>query len=199
MLRLLFSLDGRIGPLTYLAIGLATRAAWLGMLAVLHHNVIGAGLAYRFGALQPLAGLTMLVCLWINFAAAVKRLHDQGRRGYWLVLEAPAAWVLYGILTLLFYGVDRTGYLALAVSSFIFAIQPGTPGPNRFGPRPAALTDRIHGRTSRPLWTRGTPDRSTLPAAVQGPVRTRPRNSIGGAALSLLMLIGLVAGCYAMR
>lgn len=62
---------------------------------------------------QPLSVLCTLALLVPNLAVAVRRLHDVGRSGWWLLLLLIP---LVGVLVLIFW-----------------AIQPGQPGPNEFG------------------------------------------------------------------
>lgn len=75
--------------------------------------MMGAG-AYHSGG--PLLGLFWLATLIPSIAVAVRRLHDTGRSGWWLLI---------GLIPLI-------GAIVLLV----FMIQSGTRGPNRFGPDP---------------------------------------------------------------
>jgi uncharacterized membrane protein YhaH (DUF805 family) len=76
-------------------------------------NMTGAG--YR-------SGLTILYCLFIlipSLAVAVRRLHDTGRSGWWLLI----AWVPFvGVIVLL-----------------VMLLQDSQPGENRYGSNPKAL------------------------------------------------------------
>ena len=75
-----------------------------------------AGYATRGGPLTGLFGLAMLIP-WL--AVAVRRLHDGGRSGLWLlILFIP---VIGGVVLLVFF------------------IMSGTRGPNRFGPDPVEV------------------------------------------------------------
>lgn len=60
-----------------------------------------------------LSGLFMLASIIPSIAVGVRRLHDVDRSGWWLLLSFIP---LIGALVLLYWNV-----------------QPGTPGPNRFG------------------------------------------------------------------
>ena len=101
-----------------------------------------------------------LVVLWIGFAGLTKRWHDQDKSGWWAALffvpiilgtlfpiflsladlDGSSRWdhrwigdifALMSLLPLI------TMFVACAVAGF----QPGTPGPNRFGPDPLAPPD----------------------------------------------------------
>lgn len=64
----------------------------------------------------PLSTLFALGMLLPALGVAVRRLHDTGRSGWWLLLGAVP---LLGTLVLL-----------------VFAVSRGTPGPNAYGPPP---------------------------------------------------------------
>jgi uncharacterized membrane protein YhaH (DUF805 family) len=66
----------------------------------------------------PVSAVLGLALLLPNIAVAVRRLHDTDRSGWWILI------ILIPIV----------GFLVLVW----FYIQPGTPGANRFGPRPPA-------------------------------------------------------------
>lgn len=101
-----------------------------------------------------------LVVLWIGFAGLTKRWHDQDKSGWWVVLffvpiilstlfpillsladlDGSDGWDhqwLGGIFALMSLLPLITIFGACAVAGF----QPGTPGPNRFGPDPLAPPD----------------------------------------------------------
>jgi uncharacterized membrane protein YhaH (DUF805 family) len=99
--------------------GRATRPEyWWWFLFVLAVSVIlqiagSVALGADSGAGGVLSGLFTLVVLLPGLAVGVRRLHDTDRSGWWL----------------LFALVPVIGYLVL----LYFMVQPGTPGPNRFG------------------------------------------------------------------
>jgi uncharacterized membrane protein YhaH (DUF805 family) len=68
---------------------------------------------YVRGAMQPLTFLAILALFLPNMALAVRRLHDIGRSGWWLLLMAVP---LVGPLVLLYWYV-----------------QPSVEGPNQYG------------------------------------------------------------------
>ena len=86
---------------------------------LLAHGVAGILDAALFGIAAPLNAIVSLLLLVPNLAVAVRRLHDGGRSGWWLLIALVP---LLGILVLLFWSVSR-----------------GEDGPNRFGADPRAI------------------------------------------------------------
>lgn len=86
---------------------------------LLAHGVAGILDAAIFGITSPLNAIVSLLLLVPNLAVAVRRLHDVGRSGWWLLIALVP---LLGILVLL-----------------IWALRPGEDGPNRFGTDPRAI------------------------------------------------------------
>jgi uncharacterized membrane protein YhaH (DUF805 family) len=86
---------------------------------LLAHGVAGILDAALFSVDAPLNAIVSLVLLVPNLAVAVRRLHDVGRSGWWLlILLVP----LIGIVVLLIWYLSR-----------------GEDGPNRFGTDPRAI------------------------------------------------------------
>ena len=88
---------------------------------VLFNFLISLGLAIidyvlGLGILQPLYGLAVLIPA---IAVSVRRLHDTGRSGWWLLL---ALIPLIGIIILI-----------------VFYVQDSQPGDNAWGPNPKAV------------------------------------------------------------
>jgi uncharacterized membrane protein YhaH (DUF805 family) len=161
--ELLFSFKGRIQRLYWWVATIAVGAAAGAITGILEvaakasgHSVVNPDTQQfeatgLFGIVVLLVGL---VNLWINFALSVKRLHDRGRSGWWLVWQtlilavaavlvvvaiavpkeqAPVWWVLASVV----------GVVALAVSIWLFVeigCLRGTQGPNRFGEDPLGAT-----------------------------------------------------------
>lgn len=116
-------------------------------------------LGLMLGAVQ---GLLTLALALPGFTVAIRRLHDTGRSGWWLLLTVPAqagvVFLVFGGLVLAYasasggglasaVGHDVSGWLigllifalvcaACAVTLLVFMCQKGTRGPNRFGPDP---------------------------------------------------------------
>jgi uncharacterized membrane protein YhaH (DUF805 family) len=90
-------------------------ALWVFLLAV------GAGLVdvwvlHQSGLFGPCGLFVAFANLIPNLSLAVRRLHDTGRSGWWLLA----------------YALPLLGGGAL----FVFSLLPGTPGENPYGPQP---------------------------------------------------------------
>ena len=110
--------------------------------------VIGI-IASLFNAI-PLIGqvISLVISIaiwWLSIVASIRRLHDIDKSGFWLLLPAGAS--IVGIIMIVM-GVLGGSDLLFALG-FIVAIggsaymifllvQPGTPGPNKYGPNPLA-------------------------------------------------------------
>jgi uncharacterized membrane protein YhaH (DUF805 family) len=70
-----------------------------------------------------LANIYSLAILLPSLAVSVRRLHDIGRSGWW---------ILIGLIPLI-------GVIVL----FVFAVQDGQPGPNQYGPNPKEAAPQI--------------------------------------------------------
>ena len=103
--------------------------------------------AFLMVALGLIAGLYVALV----GAAAVRRLHDADRRGWWL--SVPVALLAVGLVAMhrMFVRFAEAGelpdfdsfalifvnnlvYLVTLAALFVQLVRPGTPGPNRFGP-----------------------------------------------------------------
>ena len=98
-----------------------------------------------------------LVMLWIGFAGLTKRWHDQDQSCWWIVLLfVPNYFFILFDFFLSLADLDGSsrwdyrwmgGFFAsmtfflLPVTLLSAGFQPGTPGPNRFGPDPLAPPD----------------------------------------------------------
>jgi len=102
----------------------------------------GAGMMGAFlggGIVGILILMTWLALLIPSIAVGVRRLHDINRSGWWLmlgygplILGFPAALAQSEQVASILSIVSNIGFLVLLV----FAVLPGTRGPNRFGPDP---------------------------------------------------------------
>jgi len=105
--RQLFSFEGRASRSTY----------WLGfvvcfVLSAFIEAAIGDGAPNGFGAFFGMVATVLF--LWIGLAISIKRYHDLGKAGWWvLVAFIPVIGIFWMILELGFF--------------------PGTPGANRYG------------------------------------------------------------------
>jgi len=110
----LFSLDGRINRQVYWLRFAVPYLICYGIAAFIDQMMIGN----RTYAFPYLIILVVLVALWPSIAAAVKRLHDRNRSGWFLLFAlVPIAniWIMIEIYFL-----------------------KGTDGPNTYGPDPLA-------------------------------------------------------------
>lgn len=80
--------------------------------ALILEGILGLG----SNDVRPLMGLVSIAHLAPNIAITARRLHDQDRTAWWLLI-----WLT---------GIG-------AIVTFVFTILPGTPTANRFGPAPA--------------------------------------------------------------
>jgi uncharacterized membrane protein YhaH (DUF805 family) len=80
----------------------------------------------RMGAFSILNGLVSLALILPGLAVSIRRLHDIDRTGWWVLLSFIP---IIGILVLIYW-----------------ACQPGTSGPNRFGPDPMPALSGGSGR-----------------------------------------------------
>jgi uncharacterized membrane protein YhaH (DUF805 family) len=101
--RLFLEFDGRI----------SRQPFWIGTLAVFGANVLVGALLGR-GALGAIVSLALL---YPSIAVAVKRWHDRGKSGWW---------VLIGVIPVI-------GWIWTLIEC---GLLPGTPGANEYGPDP---------------------------------------------------------------
>lgn len=86
-------------------------------------------------------GAVYLAFFYSITVAAIKRLHDRDKSGWWILFF----WILPGILagyrflTAETVGSNITWYVGLIISLWFYVevgCLPGTPGPNQYGPDP---------------------------------------------------------------
>ena len=104
------------------------------------------------GAYGPLTLLVWLGTLLPSLAAAVRRLHDTDRSGWWILLPMVPyglAFALGGAVMASGAGMAALGTAgiflligaACAIVLLVFMVLAGTPGPNRYGPNPYGVDD----------------------------------------------------------
>ena len=98
----------------------------VGIAARILDQASGTTVGEGFGQTGIIASLVSLALLLPNLAVSVRRLHDTGRSGWW---------ILIGL-------VPVVGFIVLIV----FYVQDSTPGPNPHGPNPkdAGLSTAPH-------------------------------------------------------
>ncbi len=117
MKSILFSLGGRIGPGNF----------WRGYIIILAAALIINIAAYLAGQGNPVSlvlGLVGLVLYWCTICVFVKRLHDSGASGWW-VLAIAAGWtlvMLVGVAVIL--GVFAGDVMSTAVADDSYAQSP---------------------------------------------------------------------------
>jgi uncharacterized membrane protein YhaH (DUF805 family) len=106
---LFVSLQGRVSRQTF----------WLyGVLAMLGLNLVLIALLQIAGVRSDLSeGIANLLLAWPTIAISVKRWHDRGHSGWWVLVAL----------------IPVIGWLWMLVAN---GFLPGTPGPNRFGEDP---------------------------------------------------------------
>lgn len=116
------------------------------------------------GLLTAVFGLAMLLP---NLGMTTRRMQDTGRNGMiaWVAFGASAIMQVIAILAVIGGAVGALGFIVLfltfgwiislvalvaGIAVIYFCVQPGTVGPNQFGPEP-------------PVWTPGPPAPPTTP------------------------------------
>lgn len=109
--HLLFDFDGRINRGKF----------WLGavVLWAVSTLILFIAIAVSNNVLWTVLAITYIAIIWVGLAISIKRWHDRGKSGWW---------VLIGFVPLI------GGLWALIETGFL----PGTDGPNEYGPDPLA-------------------------------------------------------------
>ena len=126
----LFSFDGRLNRAKFWLILIATDIAVFVLLAILVAVIGGSMTMGEDGSMPSMGGgvignlvalVIFVAAVWIGFAVGVKRYHDRGKSGWWVLI------VLVPVIGGLWYLIE-CGFLR------------GTIGPNAYGPDPVALS-----------------------------------------------------------
>ena len=124
LLQALFSFKGRLNRAKYWLMQLLIIWAVLlfGLIAELLPDSMGdeGWLLFFLVILLPVC----VFCVWSSLAVAVKRWHDRGKSGWWILIALIP--IIGSIWTFIECGCLR-----------------GTDGPNRFGPDPLAKTQQV--------------------------------------------------------
>jgi uncharacterized membrane protein YhaH (DUF805 family) len=126
----LFSFDGRLNRAKFWLILIATDIAVFVLLAILVAVTGGSMTMGEDGSMPSMGGgvignlvalVIFVAAVWIGLAVGVKRYHDRGKSGWWVLI------VLVPVIGGLWYLIE-CGFLR------------GTIGPNAYGPDPVALS-----------------------------------------------------------
>jgi len=126
----LFSFDGRLNRAKFWLILIATDIAVFVLLAILVAVTGGSMTMGEDGSMPSMGGgvignlvalVIFVAAVWIGFAVGVKRYHDRGKSGWWVLIA------LVPVVGGLWYLIE-CGFLR------------GTIGPNAYGPDPVALS-----------------------------------------------------------
>ena len=104
--------------------GRASRSEyWFWVLFTLIGGIVTATLDYAMFSdndfAQPLNSIFNLICFLPSLAVGIRRLHDIGRTGWWVLI----AFTIIGIIVLI-----------------VWACQKSDTGPNAYGPEPAGVS-----------------------------------------------------------
>jgi uncharacterized membrane protein YhaH (DUF805 family) len=97
------------------------------------------------GVYGPLTLLLWLGTIVPSLSVGVRRLHDTGRSGWWMLLLVP--YLASAVLALIalnagnMTGLGSAGLLGIlglvcVIALLVFMVLPSTPGDNRYGPNP---------------------------------------------------------------
>jgi len=112
-----FSFNGRIGRSTFWLYGVLGLGI-IGFVVGLIVGVVSQSKGSALAGIASLVGLVLdVVLIWAGLAISVKRWHDRGKSGWWILIGLVP--LIGGLWVLI-----ETGFL------------PGTDGPNQFGPQP---------------------------------------------------------------
>ena len=126
----LFSFDGRLNRAKFWLILIATDIAVFVLLGILVAVTGGSMTMGEDGSMPSMGGgvignlvalVIFVAAVWIGLAVGVKRYHDRGKSGWWVLI------VLVPVIGGLWYLIE-CGFLR------------GTIGPNAYGPDPVALS-----------------------------------------------------------
>ncbi len=126
----LFSFNGRLNRAKFWLILIVTDIAMFVLLGILVAVTGGSMTMGADGSMPTMGGgvignlvalVIVLAAAWIGLAVGIKRFHDRGRAGWWVLIA------LVPVVGGLWYLIE-CGFLR------------GTVGPNAYGPDPVALS-----------------------------------------------------------
>lgn len=140
-IRRLLSPSGRLGRRSFAATLLVVAGVVGGGAFILATTATTSVSAVDPTLPTILLWLAIALLVWIVIAAAVRRLHDRDRSGWWLLLFVVLPWGLLGLGTIDRHGPgEAAATIAAAALAFWGAAElvvlAGSRGANRFGPDP---------------------------------------------------------------
>lgn len=115
--------------------GRARRAEyWYFILFNLIITIILMGIDYSLGLQIGISTVYSLAVLIPSIAVSVRRLHDTGRTGWWLLLPIVAA------ITLVVPAIGAFVVLIADIVIIVFLVLAGTRGENKYGADPIPAT-----------------------------------------------------------
>lgn len=111
-LKRLLDFRGRAGRGEYWVVVLG---GWAIMLLIV---LLAAGVSAVIGPVGWILGVPVLLILWANLATGVRRLHERGKSGWWLLL----LWVLPGVLSGIAEAGSAGGDSEAAAGSLLFSL-----------------------------------------------------------------------------
>ena len=113
---LLFKFDGRINRAKFWA-GIAVSWGFGIIFAILAGIAVGSGSGGLASIVVILGIVLYVVLIWIGLAISIKRWHDRGKSGWWILIGMiPFIGAIWALV--------ETGFLE------------GDPGDNQYGPNP---------------------------------------------------------------
>lgn len=143
LVSLLFGFQGRINRMQYwltgFALGAVVMMLVIGLFASVGLSLTMSKEAFVAAVLSSALALipVLIVAIWCNTALQVKRLHDRGQSGWWVLLQwAPTAMVFMGPMGMAM-AVPASWMIALGFLINL-GFMPGTQGTNQFGGPPGS-------------------------------------------------------------
>jgi uncharacterized membrane protein YhaH (DUF805 family) len=143
-------MNSYLGPLLFGFRGRINRAKyWIAAIAYLSVMIAvsGLGFFFRFSLVFfGVAGILLLALIVSNIFVGIKRLHDRGKSGWWLLVFYLVPILLHGVplldvvweLTSL-HPIFELASAAVSIWAVVeLGFLRGTPGSNQYGPDPLA-------------------------------------------------------------
>lgn len=94
---------------------------------------------HRHGSLE---GVWSIVTFLPGLGVSIRRLHDIDRSGWWMLLPCALVGLCLPFAWFTGWWIPMAILIVIGIVVLIYWFcQPGSPGPNRFGPEPYSATD----------------------------------------------------------